>query len=124
VDYYAYIDHHFSAEIDPETQDFAATSYTNLTEEEYSRIKAAELEYGVTIILEDAEANAGFYKVRIQYFEFLKYVYDMDEVNFLFGSDGSGRDLSSINQYYCWYYCRFNLWIFWRNCRFSYGTPK
>ncbi len=93
VDYYAYIDHHFSAEIDPVTQEFAATSYTNLTIDEYNTVRAAELENDVIIILEDAEENAGFYKVRIQYFEFLKYVYDMDDVNFLFGSDGSGRDL-------------------------------
>jgi oligopeptide transport system permease protein len=93
VDYYAYIAHKYSEEIDPDTQDYANTSYTNLTIEEYEAVKAAEQEYGVTIILEDAPETAGFYKVRIDFFEFLKYIYDIDEVSFFFGSDGSGRDL-------------------------------
>jgi oligopeptide transport system permease protein len=93
IDYYAYIAHHFSEEIDPDTQEFADTSYTNLTIEEYEAVKAAEQEYGVAIILEDAPETAGFYKVRIDFFAFLKYIYDIDEVSFFFGSDGSGRDL-------------------------------
>lgn len=93
VDYYAWVDHHYSAEIDPNSQDFATTSYTNLTVAEYNRVREVEAEKGVTIILEDGVETAGFYKVRISYFEFLKHIYGIEDVNFIFGSDGSGRDL-------------------------------
>lgn len=139
VDYYDYIEHHYSAEIDPITQDFAPTAYTNLTAEEYASTLQNETEHGVVIIIEDvlldaiadlipleealvianaggnanaiveaqaavdakqadidvaqAEVDAGIFKVRLDYYAFLKYEYDIDEVRFFFGSDGSGRDL-------------------------------
>lgn len=94
LDYYAYIQHKYSAEIDPETQEFTSVSYTNLTTEEYELVQQIEAEEGATIFLEnDGIDRGGFYTVRIDYFEFLKYVYEIEEVSFFFGSDGSGRDL-------------------------------
>lgn len=93
VDYYAYVNHYYSAFIDPETQTYASTSYTNLSIEEYEAIKAAELATGETIILQDAAQIAGFYKVRVDFFKFLEHVYHLEDVNFWFGSDSQGRDL-------------------------------
>lgn len=98
VDYYAYLNHYFSEFIDPETQTYASTAYTNLTAAEYDEVKSVEDELGVTIILEDetniAEAvELGFYRVRLDFFEFLNHIYGIEDVSFFFGSDGSGRDL-------------------------------
>lgn len=53
LDYYDYIELKYSAELDPTTQDFTDTAYTNLSKEEYDKVRAVEAELGVTIILED-----------------------------------------------------------------------
>jgi oligopeptide transport system permease protein len=96
VDYYKWKNHFHSSYIDPETQTFATTSYSTLSIEEYNKTKQIELETGEQIILEDAPLNAGTYRVRVDYFKFLKYVYNLEEVEFWFGADGSGRDLFTL----------------------------
>jgi oligopeptide transport system permease protein len=96
VDYYKWVNHYHSSYIDPETQTFANTSYSTLSIEEYNKVKQIELETGETIILEDGLLNAGTYRVRVDYYKFLHYVYDLDSVSFWFGSDGSGRDLFTL----------------------------
>ena len=98
VDYYAYVNYYFSEFIDPDTQTYANTAYTNLTTAEYGRVKEAENDLGVTIILEDEvnpdrAASLGFYRVRLDFYEFLDHIYGIEDVSFFFGSDGSGRDL-------------------------------
>ena len=93
VDYYAYRNYMYSAEIDTITQDYTTASYTNLTISEYNAVKAAEVATGDTIILEDAPLVAGSYRVRLDLFKFLYHVYDVEEPEFWFGSDPQGRDL-------------------------------
>jgi oligopeptide transport system permease protein len=58
LDYYEYIAHHYSAEINPDTQTYAASAYTNLTAEEYNKVLDAQEEFGVVIILEDKYEEA------------------------------------------------------------------
>ncbi len=93
VDAYAYTNHYYSALINPLTQTYAETSFTNLTIREYNAVKEAELASGDTIILQDGVETNGFYKVRIDFFKFLEHIYGIDDVSFVFGSDLQGRDL-------------------------------
>lgn len=96
VDYYKWVNHYHSSFINPETQLYQNTSYSTLSIDEYEKARAMEIETGETIILEDAPLVAGSYVVRVDYFKFLKYVYDLEDVNFWFGSDESGRDLFTL----------------------------
>lgn len=93
VDYYAYVNHYYSSFIDPVTQNYADTAFTNLTVREYNAVRDAELATGETIILQDGPLTNGFYKVRLDFFKFLEHVYGVENVSFIFGSDLQGRDL-------------------------------
>ncbi|MGE0003606.1 MAG: ABC transporter permease [Candidatus Izemoplasmatales bacterium] len=96
IDYYAYVNYKYSAEIDESTQLYTTSSYTTLSIAEYEAVKAAEEASGETIILEDAPMVNSAYRVRLDYYKFLYYVYDVEEVNFDFGSDSMGRDLFTL----------------------------
>ena len=96
VDYYAYINHKYSKEIDPLTQNFMSSAYSSLTTQEYDAVKAYELATGETVILEDAAILNGSYRVRVDYFKFLEAVYGVDKVEFWFGSTGQGDDLFTV----------------------------
>ncbi|MFA5006019.1 MAG: ABC transporter permease [Candidatus Izemoplasmatales bacterium] len=96
VDYYAYINYKYSREIDTDTQTYTSFAYTNMLESEYNACRAAELATGETIILEDAPLVNGSYKVRVDFYKFLKHVYGVEDVRFWFGSDPQGRDLFTL----------------------------
>lgn len=84
---------------------YSINQFTNITPTEYAAVVAHDEAIladdnpdndDEIILLQDAPLINGFHKVKVDFYAFLKEVYNVEKVEFWFGTDSMGRDLFTL----------------------------